>query len=68
MMAILRQAPGEKALVPGTYALVGHYGDPKGFAAWFDKGQRLPLTTAADDDGALWYVLVDLSADQERVA
>jgi hypothetical protein len=66
--AIIRQAPGEKTRWPGTYALVGHYGDPKGFVVKLGKGQRLPLTTAADEDGPLWYVLVDISTEDAQAA
>lgn len=65
--AIIRQAPGEKTHWSGTYALVGHYGDPKGFSVKLAKGERLPLA-AADADGPLWYVLVDISTEDVQAA
>jgi hypothetical protein len=57
MVAILRLAPGEDAPWEGTYALVGHYGEPAGVAQWFAKGGQLPLATA-DAEYPLWYVLI----------
>jgi hypothetical protein len=57
-MAILRHAPGERVPIAGTYALVGHYGDPMGYSAWFDEGDELPLAYAT---APLWYVLVDVA-------
>ncbi len=56
-MAILRLSPGEPAPWRGTYALVGHYGEPTGVAQWFDEEARLPLATA-EVEYPLWYVLV----------
>ena len=55
-MAILRHAPGERVPIAGIYALVGHYGEPMGFAEWFDEGEELPLAFA---NGPLWFVLTD---------
>jgi hypothetical protein len=65
MMAILHQTPGEAALAPGIYALVGHYGEQLGFTGWFDKGERLPLVAAND---LVWYVLVDISIENAQAA
>lgn len=64
-MAILRHAPGERVEIAGTYALVGHFGEPMGFAKWFEVGDRLPLAVA---DGPLWYVLVDVPAVGSKAA
>ncbi len=66
-MVILRLAPGEPAPWAGTYALVGHYGEPIGFAKRCAKGDRLPLA-AANADGPLWYVLVDFSTMDAQAA
>jgi hypothetical protein len=57
-MAILRQSPGEIAFSSGTYALVGHYGEPTGFAVGVKQGDRLPLVAVATRNGPLWFVLV----------
>jgi hypothetical protein len=58
MLAILKQRPGEAALVAGTYALVGDHGKPSGFAVTREEGQQLPDVAVADDLGSLSYVLV----------
>jgi hypothetical protein len=67
-MAILRHAPGERAPSDGTYILVGHYGEPTDFAAWFDKGDRLPPVTVSAAIGPLWYVRVNVANERSRAA
>jgi hypothetical protein len=64
--AILRQAPGEAALVAGTYALVGHYGEPLGLTQCCEKGEGLPLVAATDQ--LVWFVLVDKSIETAQAA
>jgi hypothetical protein len=66
-LAILRQAPGETALLPGTYALVGHFGAPIGYSVKVGKGERLLLTAIAHD-GPLWWSLVDISTEAIQAA
>jgi hypothetical protein len=65
MMAILRHAPGEVAPVAGLYALVGHYGEPLGFAERYEKGERLPLVAA---DQLVWFVCVESSTETAQAA
>lgn len=68
-MAIMRHAPGEPAPFPGTYRLVGHYGEVTTFSAWRERGQ--PLPTFTDDDsqfGPYWFVLVDEAQENTRAA
>lgn len=67
-MPILRFQPGSIAPVSSTYAIVGHYGESTDVAQWFDKGQRLPVVTAAAAYGPLWYVLVDIAHENARAA
>jgi hypothetical protein len=57
-MAILRHAPGERAPIAGTYALVGHYGEVTGFAVECQKGEKLPLVSVTREFGELWFVFV----------
>jgi hypothetical protein len=64
-MAILRQSPGEATLVAGTYALVDHYGEPMGFSAWFDVGDRLPLVAT---DEVVWFALTDRTVENAQAA
>jgi hypothetical protein len=66
-MPILRFAPGEIALVSGKYSLVGHFGEPKGFADWFEKGERLPFVAAATDE-PVWFALTERSAEDVQAA
>jgi hypothetical protein len=41
------------------YALVGHYGEPIGVAAWFDKGAKLPLAVVSEEIAyPLWFVQI----------
>lgn len=67
-MAILRHVPGERAPIAGTYALVGHYGEVTGFSVECDSGDRLPLVSAHDDLGHLWYVHVGHAIAAEEAA
>lgn len=41
-MVILRFQPGEFAPMAGMYALVGHFGEPSGFAVKCTQGERRP--------------------------
>lgn len=66
-MVILRFQPGEFAPMAGMYALVGHFGEPSGFAVKCTQGERLPLT-AVGADGPLWFVLVDSSGEDAQAA
>lgn len=52
-MAIHRPPPGSPAPRAGTYALVGHYGEPTGFTVECDQGDRLPLAAATEGIGPL---------------
>lgn len=58
-MAIYRYKPGEVTPRSGMYALVGHYGEPIGVAAWFDKGAKLPLAVVSEEIAyPLWFVQI----------
>lgn len=67
-MAILRHAPGERAPIAGTYALVGHYGEVTGFAVECQQGDKLPLVTAEAEWAPLWFVHVGNAIAVERAA
>jgi hypothetical protein len=67
MLALLRQAPGEEALVSGRFALVDHYGVPLCLTVAVEKGERLPYA-AATEDGPTWFLLVDVFAKQTQAA
>jgi hypothetical protein len=56
-MPVVRFEPGNIAPDSGTYVLKGHYGEDTGVAIRLDRGERLPLATAAVEY-PLWYVLV----------
>jgi hypothetical protein len=66
-MPIRRHLPGEVAPGTGSYALVGHYGEPSGVAVWRDGGERLPLVSA-DLEHPLWFFLVDEIMEVAKVA
>jgi len=58
-MAIVRHEAGTPVPADGMYALVGHYGEASNFAAWFHKGDRLPLAVVSEDLATpLWFVRV----------
>lgn len=63
-MPIHRHSPGEIAPRSGTYALVGHYGEPLRLTVERIKGDRLPLAIAGKEFGELWWVLVDEAQPQ----
>ncbi len=48
--------PGDVVRIAGTYSLVNRYDKSLDVAAWFDKGERLPVMVAAE--GPIRYVLV----------
>lgn len=56
-MAIVRFEPGTAVPQAGTYALVGHYGEPLGRWCWRDAGERLPPTASRDETEG-WYVWI----------
>lgn len=58
MAPLVRHAPGERAPIAGTYALVGHYGEATGFCVECEAGDRLPLVSVTADYEAIWFVLV----------
>jgi hypothetical protein len=66
-MPIRRYEPGETVPFRGTYALVGHYGEPTEAAVWLDAGDRLPFAMAAIE-GPLWFVLVSISSEKAIAA
>lgn len=55
-MPVVRHYPGETAPWKGTYALVGHFGEPTSFAVWCEAGERLPVVSVAADYGPFWFV------------
>jgi hypothetical protein len=56
-MAVLRNAPGERAKVSDRYALVGHYGEATGIRPiWLNRGDQFPRIEVDIDAGPLWYV------------
>jgi hypothetical protein len=58
-MAIIRHEAGTRVPADGMYALVGHYGEATGFAAWFEKGERLPLAVVSEEvENPLWFVRI----------
>lgn len=67
-MPIHRQAPGDIAWASGTHCLVGHYGEPTGFAVWVKRGDRLPLVAVATNDGPLWFVLMGNAIETSQAA
>jgi hypothetical protein len=68
-MAIYRHEPGAATPGNGMYALVGHYGEPTGFAIWCNTGDRLPLTAVAEDVATpLWYVQIGEEASVRSAA
>jgi hypothetical protein len=68
-MAIWRHEPGVRAPGDGMYALVGHYGEPTGFAVWCNAGDQLPLSAVAEDVATpLWFVQVGEEVSVRLVA
>jgi len=62
-MVIVRHEPGGVAPLDGTYALVGHYGEPTNVLIWRRKGEQLPIATGGDGVVAPgWFVLVAAEA------
>ena len=67
-MPILRHAPGEIVSIAGTYALVGHYGEPTNITVRCEIGDRLPFVTSAVGFGPLWFHRVDEANEGSRAA
>jgi len=67
-MVIHRHEPGEPAPIAGRYALVGHFGEATNLIVVCDEGERLPDITVASDLGPFWFVRVNESHEQARVA
>jgi hypothetical protein len=67
-MAILRHAPGERAPITGTYALVGHYGEVTGFSVECQEGEQLPFVSVSADYEWLWFVHVGETIAIKRAA
>lgn len=64
-MPVLRLSPGEAAPWEGTYALVGHYGEPLGFALRRNAGEPLPLVAiGVSHEPPLWWHMIDAEAAQ----
>jgi hypothetical protein len=66
-MPVVRFQPGEQAPDSGTYVLKGHYGEDTGVAVRVDKGERLPLATAAVEY-PLWFVLAGEPVEATKAA
>jgi hypothetical protein len=66
-LPIRRYEPGETALARGTYALVGHYGEPTGVAMWREAGEELPVVTA-EVEYPIWFVLVGIPDEIAQAA
>lgn len=47
-MVIVRYEPEAIVSFDGTYALVGHYGEPTSVLIWCRKGERLPFVAGGD--------------------
>jgi hypothetical protein len=63
-LAIQRYEPGRAVTRSGMYALVGHFGEPVGVAAWFDQGAKLPLTVVSEEIAyPLWFVQIGDEAE-----
>jgi hypothetical protein len=58
-MTIVRYQTGTRSPRDARYALVGHYGEPAGFAVWCPAGESLPSPPEVlQVSPPLWYVEV----------
>jgi hypothetical protein len=65
MMVIVRHERGAQAPRDARYALVGHFGEPTGFAVCCNAGEALPLESGDDEVVTpLWYVEVGEEASE----
>jgi hypothetical protein len=67
-MVIVRLAPGDAAPWTGTYALVGHYGEPTSYSVKRKAGERLPVVELMADIEPVWFVLMDEANQQAGAA